>query len=137
MTVSEQHQQGERNQALAWAMTALGGALFLLGVLRLLAGLAPGNVPAYLPTCDDSSADPTPALLCLKLAGWFVTAGWVVERSVVWRAPLQALASAAVRRALVLVRPPADGVLEILIGGILFIVLVLGGMVSLWSQTLR
>ena len=126
---SPQNQQAECSSALAGAMTALGGALFLMGVLRLLPGWAASHPP--------SSFDPTPVLACLKLAGWFVTAGWVVERAVVWQAPLRRWLGAAVHRAQTLVKAPADGVLEILIGGVLFIALVLGGMVSLWTHTIH
>ena len=124
---SPQNQQTERNCALAWAMTALGGSLFLLGVLRLSAGLIPQFQTVHLVgVCDVPDTDCAPVLVCLKLAGWFVTAGWVVERSVVWQTPLRRWLTAAVRRAQTLLKPPADGVLEVLIGGVLFIVLVLG-----------
>jgi hypothetical protein len=132
------HRQREDNTALAWALTVLGGALFLLGILRLISGFADAYFPYFGCTgVGGPPPDPTPALLSLKLAGWFVTAGWllqyfpgVLKTATAWVIP-------SLRRLFRFLVTPGDSILEMLVCGVSFILLILVGMVSLWSGTLR
>lgn len=112
--------ENERGNALAWSLTTMGGALFLLGFLRLIFRF-------------DYSADPAPALLLLRLAGWFAVTGWALT----YFPFVGRWGRRVCRAARTWSRAPSDGVLEILVGGLIFIVVLLIGMVSLWSRTVR
>jgi hypothetical protein len=115
----------EDNSALilnlvSYALSALG-VIYLIGTNQLLA------------------LDPSPhsSVIAFKFAGVCAAAGWLLglyekrwslieERVRQWYLRVRAICGI-----------PADGILEMLVGGLFFIVMLLLGMVSLWSSTMR
>ncbi len=130
-TVRRQTEPGGTS-GLAPALTAVGSALFLLGVLHLSAEVM---VSGYVDPVW--TGDTTAVLTYLKLAGWFATAGWLLQYLPRIRSGAAVQVRKPVQRLQEVLTTPGDGILEILLGGIAFIVLVLIGMVSLWSGTIR
>lgn len=130
--------ESDARSPLIYALSVLGGALFLLGVLRLISDFTASVIPDF--GCFlGGRFDPTPALMCFKLAGWFVTAGWLLQYlpSALHRVTVGVRKPVQLQRFHTLLTLHGDGILEMLLAGLFFIVVLVLGMVSLWAGTIQ
>jgi hypothetical protein len=124
--------------ALACGLTAVGGGLFLLGMLHLIAVFLPSVGAVFIGVPGDHTDDPSGASTCLRLAGWFVSSGWLVAHfRVARRAIATVWGGRRLQRVAALLSVSGDGILEMLLGGLFFIILLIAGLVSLWSGTIH
>ncbi|MES2464595.1 MAG: hypothetical protein V4671_28875 [Armatimonadota bacterium] len=115
-------QQTEQRNHFALVLTFIGFVLFGEGMITLR---------------HAETLTPDPALSLFKFAGWFATAGWLLGHVFRWRTPVAKFVQTALLRVRSAGRLPVDGILEILLGGLFFIVLLVLGMVSLWAGTIQ
>lgn len=136
--VTSRRQAAPKNSS-SRALTLVGFVLFAVGLIHLVIEYQRAGTPPLF--CLHCSYRATPssgsALSAFKLAAWFATAGWLLEQYKRRQVPINRWFRKGCLRILAFYRIPADGTTEMLVGGIFFIILLLLGMVGLWSGTVR
>jgi uncharacterized membrane protein len=120
-------QRGVPKHNSSLVLTLASFALSALGVIHLVG------------TDHSLAPDPSPhsSVVAFKLAGVCAAAGWLLEQYEKRRSPVNKWIRRWYLHAQAISRIPADGILEMLVGGLFFIIVLLLGMVSLWSSTVR
>jgi hypothetical protein len=120
-------QRGVPKDNSALVLTFVSYALSALGVIHLIGSIHP------------LALEPSPqsSVIAFKFAGVCAAAGWLLGQYEKRWSRIDTMVRRWYVQVQAICRIPADGILEMLVGGLFFITVVLLGMVSLWLSTIR